>query len=64
MKQVSDPFSFPSSVTVNTQCDLDEHWFIGVALIWRMKFPIISRSIPSYSFAQWCTDIFLRWMFY
>jgi hypothetical protein len=25
MKQVSDPFSFPSSVTVNTQCDLDEH---------------------------------------
>ena len=39
----------PSIYIVKTQCDRVEVWFNGVELTCLMKFPIISKSSPSYS---------------
>jgi hypothetical protein len=42
--------SLDSNANVNIQCDLDDDGFIGVALTYLMKLPIINKSIASYSF--------------
>ena len=49
----------PSIYIVKTQCDRVEVWFNGVELTCLMKFPIISKSSPSYSFRMFITLIFL-----
>lgn len=41
--------SLLSMAIVNMQCDLDDAGFIGVALTYLIKLPIINKSMASYS---------------
>jgi hypothetical protein len=52
--------SLLSIAIVKMQCDRELAGFIGVALTYRMKFPIISRSIASYSLLQVCMVRFFK----
>ena len=50
--------------TVKMQWERLDAWFIGVDETLRMWLPIMSRSSAVYSEVQWCTDKFLRCMFW
>ena len=47
--KVSVALSLDYKMIVKIQCDLEELWLIGVDATCLEKFPIIKRSIPSYS---------------